>query len=98
MNQIIPAQNQYPSALANEIFNMSANVQNVSNIVNNHSKSQHGGKRPLHTSGGGAFHSSGFEGAHPGNQPQDQYNETQQFNQLNNLNHNQEFLQRGFQN
>jgi len=64
MNQIIP-QSQYPSALANELFNMSTNV---SNLVQNQSKAHQGGKRAIHTSGGpssavAAFHSSGFDGS-----------------------------------
>lgn len=93
MNQIMPQNNQ----LANELFNMSTNM---SNLVQNQPKSHHASRRPAHTAGGpgsnAAFHSSGIENQQDA--PDSYSNANQQFNNLSNISHNQEFMQRGFAN
>ena len=91
MNQIIPqGSNQDASALANDFFNMSANVSNMVNGATQPPRTAglHQSKRGQSSGGSQAFHSTGFvqtEG--PG------HHLHHHSNQLN-----QEMLSRGFLN
>lgn len=107
MNQILPQSHcdaAASAALVSDFFNMSANVQNM---LKNQEKS-HQAKRLMSTSQGpgagsnaqaaAAFHSTGYHHrqAGEGNQKVGSFNHPQM--NMNQLQNNQDFLQRGFAN